>query len=122
MKMKLNKFIQNFENRQIVQLMRDQDILQSLRTGDLVEANFRIHEGSKERIQRMRGYIMEKRNRALGSSIRIMGLLKTTGVEFKLPIYSKSLISVNVLKKNKVRKSKLFYLRELKGKALNLNK
>jgi large subunit ribosomal protein L19 len=88
--------------------------------GDTVKVNVIIKEGDKERIQVFKGDVIAKRGRGLGETFTVRKISFGVGVERIFPLHAKSVKSVEVVKKGKVRRAKLYYLRDLKGKAAKL--
>ncbi len=87
--------------------------------GDTVRVQVKIKEGDKERIQAFEGTVIARRSGPQGSfTVRKMSF--GTGVERIFPFNSKVIDKVEVVRANQVRRAKLFYLRELKGKAARL--
>ena len=87
--------------------------------GDTVRVQVRIKEGDKERIQAFEGTVISRSNGPTGSfTVRKMSF--GTGVERIFPLNSKVIDKVEVVRSNKVRRAKLFYLRGLRGKAARL--
>lgn len=93
--------------------------LPEINPGDTVRVQVRIKEGDKERLQAFEGTVISRSNGPTGSfTVRKMSF--GTGVERIFPLNSKVIDKVEVVRSNKVRRSKLFYLRGLKGKAARL--
>ena len=91
-----------------------------LRIGDNVKLGIKIIEGNKERIQFYEGTIIAKKNSSINTTITVRKTLQGIGVERIFLIHSPKVESINVLRSSKVRRSKLYYLRSLKGKASRL--
>ena len=111
-----NKFIEQFEQKQI----EDRNIPE-FRAGDTVRVAVRIKEGNKERVQNYEGVCIAIRGQGTGRTfiVRKMGA-NSIGVERIFPLYSDSIESIEVLRRGRVRRAKLFYLRDLKGKAARI--
>ncbi len=90
------------------------------RSGDKVRVYTRVKEGDRERIQAFEGVVIAKRNARNRSTFTVRKISYGVGVERIFPLYSPSIEKIEVLQKGKVRKSKLYYLRDLKGKAARL--
>jgi large subunit ribosomal protein L19 len=88
--------------------------------GDTVKVHVIIKEGDKERIQVFRGDVISKRGSGLGASFTVRKISFGVGVERIFPLHAKSIKKVEIVKKGKVRRAKLYYLRNLKGKAAKL--
>jgi large subunit ribosomal protein L19 len=111
-----NKFIEQFEQKQI-----EGKNVPEFRAGDTVKVAVRIKEGNKERVQNYEGVCIAIRGQGTGKTfiVRKMGA-NSVGVERIFPLYSESIESIEVLRRGRVRRAKLFYLRELKGKAARI--
>ncbi len=111
-----NKYIAAFEQTQIAQKS-----VPDFRAGDTLRIAIRIHEGDKTRIQNFEGICIARRGSGTGETfiIRKIGA-NSVGVERIFPIYSESLESITVLRQGRVRRAKLFYLRDRRGKAARI--
>lgn len=111
-----NKYIQNFEDTQI----KDKNI-PSFRAGDTLRVAINITEGSKTRVQNFEGVCISLRGEGTSKSfiVRKIGA-NSIGVERVLPLYSDIIKDITVLRPGKVRRSKLFYLRDRRGKAARI--
>ena len=88
--------------------------------GDTVRIGTRIVEGNKERIQFYEGTVISKKNSSVNTTITVRKIVQGVGTERTFLIHSMKIDSVEVLRRSKVRRSKLYYLRDLKGKASRL--
>jgi large subunit ribosomal protein L19 len=91
-----------------------------LKIGDNVKIGVRIVEGNKERIQFYEGTIIAKKNSLINTTITVRKILQGIGVERIFLIHSPKVDSITVLRSSKVRRAKLYYLRNLRGKASRL--
>ena len=91
-----------------------------IRIGDNVKIGVKIIEGNKERVQFYEGTIIAKKNSSINTTITVRKVLQGIGVERVFLIHSPKLDSIQILRSSKVRRSKLYYLRNLKGKASRL--
>ena len=91
-----------------------------LRAGDTVEVSVRVIEGDKERQQKFRGDVINVRGGGIGRSFTVRKISEGVGVERTFPLHSPSIAEIKVLKHSRVRRAKLFYLREKTGKAARL--
>lgn len=96
-----------------------QDI-EPFRVGDTVKVHVLIREGDKERIQIFKGDVIAKRGSGLGATFTVRKVSYGIGVERIFPLHSKMVKKVEVIRHGKVRRAKLYYLRQLKGKAAKL--
>lgn len=111
-----NKYIEAFENAQI-----SNKSVPDFRAGDTLRIAIRIKEGDKSRVQNFEGVCIARRGTGAGETfiIRKIGA-NSVGVERIFPIYSESLETIDVLRRGRVRRSKLFYLRDRRGKAARI--
>jgi large subunit ribosomal protein L19 len=91
--------------------------LPEIYVGDTVKVGVRIREGSKERVQPYEGVVIAKRHGGLNSTITVRRIFQGVGVERVFMLHSPQVASVNVERRGKVRRAKLFYLRDRVGKA-----
>lgn len=91
-----------------------------LRIGDNVKIGVKIIEGNKERVQFYEGTILAKKNSSINTTITVRKVLQGIGIERVFLIHSPKINSITVLRSSKVRRAKLYYLRDLKGKASRL--
>ena len=94
--------------------------LDPFRVGDTVKVHVIIREGNKERIQIFRGDVIAKRRKGPGATFTVRKISFGVGVERVFPIHSKMIKKIEVVRRGKVRRAKLYYLRNLKGKAARL--
>ncbi len=94
--------------------------LPALKIGDNVKIGVKIIEGNKERIQFYEGTIIAKKNSSINITITVRKILQGIGIERIFLIHSPKLDSITVLRSSKVRRAKLYYLRNLRGKASRL--
>jgi len=114
LKLNKQKIIKDLENNF---LKKDFPVL---KIGDNVKIGVKIVEGNKERIQFYEGTIIAKKNSSINTTITVRKILQGIGVERVFLIHSPKVDSISVLRSSKVRRSKLYYLRDLKGKASRL--
>lgn len=94
--------------------------LPELRPGYTVRVDVRIKEGDKTRIQAFEGLIIAKEGGGINESILVRKISNGVGVERKFPVHSPIVADIVVLRKGRVRRTKLFYLRKLSGRAARL--
>ncbi len=90
------------------------------RAGDTVRVHVRIKEGQKERIQVFEGVVIAYKAKGLRSTMTVRKISYGIGVERVFPLYSPSIEKVEWMRRGKVRRAKLYYLRELRGKKARL--
>ena len=88
-----------------------------LMIGDYVKVHFKVIEGSRERIQIFEGTVIAKHNGGISETFTVRRVAYGCGVEKTFPLHSPSVANVEVVRKGKVRRSKLYYLRDRVGKA-----
>lgn len=88
--------------------------------GDSIKVFVRIKEGNKERTQAFEGVIIKKQGCGFRKTITVRRVFQGIGVERVFPLHSPKIENIKVLKKGKVRRSKLYYLRERTGKAARI--
>lgn len=94
--------------------------LEPFRVGDTVKVHVIIREGDKERIQVFRGDVIGRRGGGLKATFTVRKVSFGVGVERVFPLHSKMIKRIEVVRKANVRRAKLYYLRDLKGKAARL--
>ena len=93
-----------------------------VRVGDTVKLHLRINEGSKERTQIFQGVVISIKGTGLSKNIVVRKISYGVGVEKIVPLHAPSLLKIEIVKRGKVRRAKLFYLREREGrKALKVS-
>jgi large subunit ribosomal protein L19 len=85
--------------------------------GDTVKVHYKIKEGSKERIQVFQGIVIQKRGAKISSTFTVRKISQGIGVERIFPTHTPNIDKIEVVRFGRVRRAKLFYLREAKGKA-----
>ena len=111
---KTNSFstlIEEFENEQI------KKELPEIYVGDTVKVGVKITEGNKERVQPYEGVVIAKRHGGLNQTITVRRIFQGIGVERVFMLHSPQVASLKVERRGKVRRAKLFYLRDRVGKA-----
>lgn len=110
-----NKIIQKIEQAQL------KSDVPEFGPGDTVVVQVRIKEGERERLQAFEGVVIGKRNRGLGSSFTVRKISHGVGVERTFQTHSQQIESVAVKRRGDVRQAKLYYLRDLAGKAARIS-
>jgi large subunit ribosomal protein L19 len=87
------------------------------KTGDTVKVHLKVIEGKRERIQIFEGIVLKRQNGGVGETFTVRKLSSGIGVEKTFPIHSPKIEKVEVVREGKVRRAKLFYLRDRVGKA-----
>lgn len=107
-----------FEQKYLSGLKREIPVF---RAGDTIKVGVKIMDGADNfRVQNFEGLVLRVKNRALGSSFSIRKLSNGEGVERNFLTYSPIIDSITVIKRGKVRRAKLYYMRKLQGKAARI--
>jgi large subunit ribosomal protein L19 len=88
--------------------------------GDTVVVQVKVKEGNRERLQAFEGVVIARRNRGLNSAFTVRKISHGEGVERVFQTYSPTVASIKVKRRGDVRRAKLYYLRELSGKAARI--
>ena len=89
----------------------------SFEVGDTVKVGYKIIEGGKERVQNFEGVVIAKRNGGISETFTVRHISYGVGVEKTYPLHSPKIAAITVVRKGKVRRAKLYYLRGRTGKA-----
>ena len=109
-----NTIIQQIENAQL------KESVPPFAPGDTIVVQVKVKEGNRERLQAFEGVVIGKRNRGMNSSFTVRKISYGVGVERTFQTYSKLIDSVSVKRRGDVRQAKLYYLRDLSGKAARI--
>jgi large subunit ribosomal protein L19 len=105
------------------QLRKD---LPEFRAGDTIRVNVRLKEGEgekeKQRLQAFEGVVISKKGRASSATFTVRRVSFGVGIERIFPLHSPTISSIEVVGKGKVRRARLYYLRDLKGKAARIKR
>jgi len=107
----------------LVDMVEDEQLnkdLDPFKVGDTIKVHVIIREGGKERIQVFKGNVIAKRGAGINASFTVRKISFGIGVERIFPLHSKMIKKIEVVRRGKVRRAKLYYLRGLKGKAARL--
>lgn len=105
-----------FVNEQLL----DNSRIPDFRPGDNVVVSYKIVEGAKERIQDFRGDVIQKKGEGLTATFTVRKMSNGVGVERIFPISSPNIVEIKITKRGKVRRAKLYYLRDLVGKKARI--
>ncbi|MSQ66612.1 MAG: 50S ribosomal protein L19 [Gammaproteobacteria bacterium] len=97
-----------------------QKIIPEFSPGDTIVVQVRVKEGTRERLQAFEGVCIAKRNRGANSAFTVRKISHGEGVERVFPTYSPMIAEITVKRRGAVRRAKLYYMRELKGKAARI--
>jgi len=119
----LEKKIMNKGNQKILDTVEKPYLnidLPNIRVGDTVRLGVEIREGEKTRVQAYEGVVISQRNSGLSQTITVRRVMQGIGIERCFPIHSTKIKNIEIKRSSKVRRSKLYYLRGLSGKATRL--
>jgi len=102
------------------QQLNPQPTYPAFKAGDSIIVSYKIVEGAKERIQDFRGDVLQIKGSGAGKTFTVRKISNGVGVERIFPFSSPSITEIKVLKKGKVRRARLFYLRDLVGKKAKI--
>jgi large subunit ribosomal protein L19 len=100
--------------------LKPNDNVPEFRPGDTVRVHAKVVEGERERSQAFEGVVIRRRNAGSSSNFTVRRVAHDVGVERTFPIYSPRLEKVDVLRRGKVRRAKLYYLRGRTGRAARI--
>ena len=111
--------IKDIESEQISEILKKREVPE-FKAGHTLKVNVFVTEGNKERIQAFEGVCIARSNRGFNSTFTIRKISHGEGVERVFPLYSPMLESINLVRRGKVRRSKLYYLRQRSGKSARI--
>ena len=100
--------------------MKPAEEIPAFRPGDTVDVNVRIQEGNNSRIQTFTGVVIARKGAGVRETFVVRKISFGTGVERRFPLHSPSIDSIKLVRKDRVRRAKLYYLRKLRGKAARI--
>ena len=100
--------------------MKPAEEIPAFRPGDTVDVNVKIKEGNNSRIQTFTGVVIARQGSGLRETFLVRKISFGTGVERRFPLHSPSIDSIKLVRKGRVRRAKLCYLRKLRGKAARI--
>jgi len=112
--------INDIEKEQIAEIVKKRDV-PSFKSGDTIKVNVFVTEGNKERVQAFEGVCIARSNRGFNSTFTVRKISHGEGVERVFPVYSPMLDSIELIRRGKVRRSKLYYLRKRSGKSARIS-
>ncbi len=111
----MSNIIQQLENEWV-----SQKTIPSFGPGDTVVVQVKVKEGNRERLQAFEGVVIAKRNRGYHSAFTVRKMSHGEGVERVFQTYSPSISEITIKRRGNVRRAKLYYLRDLSGKAARI--
>jgi len=115
----MNNIIGTFEKEQIQKLTSNKRI-PAFRSGDTVKVTLKIVEGERTRLQVFEGVCIARKNNGLNSNFTIRKISHGEGVEKVFPLFSSLIDKIDIIRKGDVRRAKLYYLRDRKGKSARI--
>jgi large subunit ribosomal protein L19 len=106
--------------KEISEKLNEQAPLPDFGAGDTVTVHYKIKEGAKERIQQFQGVVLQRRGSGTTATFTVRKISGGVGVERIFPAASPFIDKIDINKQGKVRRARIFYLRELKGKAARI--
>ena len=111
--------LQQLEQEQIEKVLGDKTIPE-FSPGDTLRVNVKVVEGTRERVQAYEGVCIARKNAGVNSSFTVRKISYGEGVERVFPLYSPRIDSIELVRKGDVRRAKLYYLRERRGKSARI--
>ena len=111
--------IEQLEQEQITQLTEERKIPE-FGPGDTLRVSVKVVEGTRERIQAFEGVCIARKNRGINSAFTVRKISYGEGVERVFPLYSPQIADIQVMRRGRVRRAKLYYLRGRTGKAARI--
>ena len=115
----MTNIIQSLEQEQVAKLTASKAI-PDFSPGDTVKVNVKVIEGTRERLQAYEGVVIARKNSGLNSSFTVRKISYGEGVERIFPLYSPNVAEIEVVRRGDVRRAKLYYLRDRRGKSARI--
>ena len=109
--------IQQLEAEAVENLGKD---IPAFRAGDTVRVGVKVIEGTRERVQMFEGVVIARSNRSINSNFTVRKMSFGEGVERVFPLHSTNIDSITVVRRGRVRRAKLYYLRSRRGKSARI--
>lgn len=107
-------------NQQQIKILTENKVIPTFYSGDLLKVYTKITEGATERVQVFEGTCVGRKNRSIGSTFTVKKISHGEGVERTFQLYSPNIEKIELVRKGRVRRAKLYYMRELTGKAARI--
>lgn len=104
----------------VIEATQYREDLPNFEPGDTINVHVRVIEGDKERIQKYQGVVLSKKGSGANKSFTVRKISNGIGVERIFPINSPKIARIDVIRRGRVRRAKLYYLRNLRGKAARI--
>lgn len=119
--MNAEAIIRSIESAEIERIQKESEHqIPIIHIGDTIRVGVKIREGGKERIQPYEGTVIAKRNGGINQTITVRRVFQGVGVERVFLIHSPRIASIKIVRRGKVRRAKLYYLRDRVGKATRI--
>jgi large subunit ribosomal protein L19 len=115
----MTNIIQSLEQEQVAKLTASKAI-PDFAPGDTIKVNVKVIEGTRERLQAYEGVVIARKNAGLNSSFTVRKISYGEGVERIFPLYSPNVAEIEVVRRGDVRRAKLYYLRDRRGKSARI--
>jgi large subunit ribosomal protein L19 len=115
----MTNIIQSLEQEQVAKLVASKSI-PDFSPGDTIKVNVKVIEGTRERLQAYEGVVIARKNAGLNSSFTVRKISYGEGVERIFPLYSPNVAEIEVIRRGDVRRAKLYYLRDRRGKSARI--
>lgn len=115
----MTNIIDQLEKAELARVTESREI-PAFDAGDTVRVNVKVKEGDRERVQAYEGVCIAKTGNGINASFTVRKISYGTGVERMFPLYSPKLDSIEVVRRGAVRRSKLYYLRDRRGKSARI--
>lgn len=112
--------LQKFEAKQLAQLQATGKEVPNFGPGDTVKVNVKVKEGTRERIQAYEGVCISRQGSGINESFTVRKISYNEGVERVFPVWSNRVDSVELIRRGSVRRAKLYYLRDRRGKSARI--
>lgn len=106
------------DKMKLVENMQLKTDIPSFKAGDTVNVHVRVVEGDKERVQQFQGVVLSRRGAGINETFMVRKISDGVGVERIFPLHSPRIAKIDVVKTGKVRRAKMYYLRNLGAKAV----
>ena len=106
--------------QELIDRLKSERAVPEFRPGDTVRVNVKVIEGTRERVQAFEGVCIARRNRGINSAFTVRKISYGEGVERVFPLYSPRIDSIEVVRRGRVRRAKLYYLRGRTGKRARI--
>lgn len=103
-----------------IEAAQKKDLKVQFKSGDTVRVHFKVVEGGNERIQVFEGVVIQRKNSGLSETFTVRKISFGVGVERIFPVHSPRIDKIEIVRKGKVRRAKLYYLKQLSGKAARI--